>query len=184
MGVRLSFPICFCSHYLAPGQAPRLKYTHAHQCAHAQTHTLRVSSLCWWRSFTVVWSPHTQHSRGVFLSLPSFSFLTEQAKSRGSAGLWRVEAANFLWALWSLAAHPWRLNQRWSSEDVGEQTSLAVLLWTRGQICITVLLFFFNTSSIKSYSSALGYGFRGWSDQNKSYTSFRWLKNTDYELGI
>lgn len=137
--------------------------THTHSCTDIHTHS--VSSLCWWRSFTVVWSPHTQHSRGVFLSLPSFSFSTEQAKSRGNAGLWRVEAANFLWALWSLTAHPWRLNQRWSSEDIREQTSLAVLLWTRGQICIRVLLFL-NTSSIKSCSSALGCDFWGWRENN------------------
>lgn len=183
MGVRLSFPICFCSHYLAPGQAPRLKYTHAHKCTRAQTHTLRVSSLCWWRSFTVVWSPHTQHSRGVFLSLPSFSFSTEQAKSRGSAGLWRVEAANFLWALWSLAAHPWRLNQRWSSEDIGEQTSLAVLLWTRGQICITVLLFFKIPPQSNHILQHWVMTFEVRASKIKSYISFRWLKNTEYELG-
>lgn len=56
VGVHLSFPICFCSHYLAPGQAPCLKYTHAHWCTRAHT---QVLSLCWWRSFPIVWSPHT-----------------------------------------------------------------------------------------------------------------------------
>lgn len=37
VGVHLSFPICFCSHYLAPGQAPCLKYTRA--LVHMRTHT-------------------------------------------------------------------------------------------------------------------------------------------------
>lgn len=65
VGVRLSFPICFCSHYLAPGQAPCLKYTHV--CSHIHTHT-QVLSLCWWRSFTIVWSPHTA-LQGYFFHL-------------------------------------------------------------------------------------------------------------------
>lgn len=41
VGVHLSFPICFCSHYLAPGQAPCLKYTHAlvHTRTGARAHT-------------------------------------------------------------------------------------------------------------------------------------------------
>lgn len=44
VGVRLSFPICFCSHYLAPGQAPCLKYTHALVHTRAHTHTHMYSS--------------------------------------------------------------------------------------------------------------------------------------------
>jgi len=111
---------------------------------------------------------HTHSIAGVFFFFYlylSFLFSTEQAKSRGSAGLWRAEAANFLWALWSPAAHPRRLNQRRSSEDVWEQKSLAIQLWKKGRICIRVLVL--NTSSIISYSSALGYRFRGTSKRKK-----------------
>lgn len=97
VGVHLSFPICFCSHYLAPGQAPCLKYTRA--LVHMRTHTSFIFVLM--TQFYNCVKP-THGIAGVlffFSSLPSFSFSKEQAKSRGSAGLWRVGAANFLWAL-------------------------------------------------------------------------------------
>ncbi len=50
-------------------------HMHSRTDTHTDTHTLRVSSLCWWRSFTVVWSPHTQHSRGVFFIFTFLFFL-------------------------------------------------------------------------------------------------------------
>lgn len=76
VGVRLSFPICFCSHYLAPGQAPCLKYTHAHTCTHAETHTHTQSFIfVLMTQFYSVWSPHTQHSRGVFFIFTFLFFL-------------------------------------------------------------------------------------------------------------
>lgn len=72
-----------------------------HTCTHtrtrAQTHTQSEFHLCADDAVLQLCEAHTHSIAGVFfLSLPSFSFSTEQAKSRGSAGLWRVEAANFL----------------------------------------------------------------------------------------
>ena len=123
-------------------------HTHTHALrAQACTHTHAASYLCADDAVLQLCEAHTHGIAGVFfLSLPSFSFSTEQAKSRGSAGLWRAEAANFLWALWSLAAHPWRLNQRWSWEDLGERTSLAGSAVNEGPDLHESSLFFFSFS--------------------------------------
>lgn len=110
---------------------------------HTRTHTYEFH-LCADDAVLQLCEAHTHGIAGVFfLSLPSFSFSTEQAKSRGSAGLWRVEAANFLWALWSPAACPGRLNQWWKLGVYGSKHHWEVWLWTRGQICVSSLFFFF-----------------------------------------
>lgn len=71
-------------------------HTCTHMRRHTQRHTHTEFYLCADDAVLQLCEAHTRHSRGVFLSLPPFSFSIEQAKSRGSAGLWRVEAANFL----------------------------------------------------------------------------------------
>lgn len=69
---------------------------HTHALAQRHTHT-QSFIFCADDAVLELCEAHTHGLAGVFfLSLPSFSFSTEQAKSRGSAGLWRVEAANFL----------------------------------------------------------------------------------------
>lgn len=84
--------------------------THTHTCIHARTQSRTHSQSFIFVLMTQFLESCEAHTRGVagvfffiyfilfffFLSLPSFSFSTEQAKSRGSAGLWRAEAANFL----------------------------------------------------------------------------------------
>lgn len=115
--------------------------TCAHACTYAHTHVFKFY-LCADDAVLQLCEAHTRHCRGIFSSLPPFSFSKEQAKSRGSAGLWRVGAANFLWALWSLPGHPWRLNQRWCTG------SERLLLRTRGQICIRILFSFNHKNEV------------------------------------
>ena len=64
VGVHLSFPICFCSHYLAPGQAPCLKYTHTRTCAHAHAHKFY---LCADDAVLQLCEAHTRHCRVFFV---------------------------------------------------------------------------------------------------------------------
>lgn len=67
VGVHLSFPICFCSHYLAPGQAPCLKYTHAlvHTRTGARAHAHKFY-LCADDAVLQLCEAHTRHCRGIF----------------------------------------------------------------------------------------------------------------------
>lgn len=76
VGVRLSFPICFCSHYLAPGQAPCLKYTHAlvHTRAHTHTHMYSSSIFVLMTQFYNCVKP-THGIAGVFFIFTSLFFL-------------------------------------------------------------------------------------------------------------
>lgn len=79
VGVHLSFPICFCSHYLAPGQAPCLKYTHAlvhtRTGAHAHAHKFY---LCADDAVLQVCEAHTQHCRGIFFFIFTSVFFLER----------------------------------------------------------------------------------------------------------
>lgn len=95
VGVHLSFPICFCSHYLAPGQAPCLKYTHAlvhtRTGAHAHAHKFY---LCADDAVLQVCEAHTQHCRGIFFFHLYLRFLSrknrrneEEVLASGESGL-------------------------------------------------------------------------------------------------
>lgn len=119
---------------------------HTHASMHRHTHTQGFIFVLMTQFYSCVKPTHG--IAGVFfLSLPPFSFSIEQAKSRGSAGLWRAEAANFLWALWSLAAYPWRLNQGGAQRTWGSKHQYRFCCGRRAKICSRVLLLLIPTQS-------------------------------------